>query len=225
MLKIKEEIQHHIRLLLVDDHQVVRSGLRTFFGGYPELEVVGEAANVGEAVAAAGQLQPAIVLMDLRIPGGGGIAACSEIRALYPHIKILFLSAFGDEESVFAALLAGAQGYVLKEAGMGELVREIKSVARGMSSMDYMVARQIANWLRGAKDEHLPDPVQLGKLLTTQELRIIPLVTKGKTNKQIAVELNLSPRTVKNYLAHIFEKLQVSHRSQVAALFAKTKGT
>lgn len=225
MLMSLEEIQHHIRLLLVDDHKVVRSGLRTFFGEYPKLEVVGEAANVREAVAAAGQLQPDMVLMDLRIPGGGGIAACGEIRALYPHIKILFLSAFSDEESVFAALLAGAQGYVLKEAGVEQLVREIGAIARGMSSMDYSVARQIANWLRVAKDERLPDPGPLGKLLTTQELRIIPLVTKGKTNKQIAVELNLSPRTVKNYLAHIFEKLQVSHRSQVAALFARISGT
>lgn len=225
MLTLKEEIKYRIRLLLVDDHKVVCSGLRAFFGEYPELEVVGEAANVREAVAAAGRLQPAIVLMDLRIPGGGGIAACGEIRALYPHIKILFLSAFADEESVFAALLAGARGYLPKEAGVEELVREIKSVARGMSSMDYMVARQLANWLRGAKDEYLPDPVLLEKFLTAQELRIIPLVTRGKTNKQIAVELNLSPRTVKNYLAHIFEKLQVSHRSQVAALFARRTGT
>ena len=196
-----------VRLLLVDDHQMVRAGLRALLADEAELQVVGEAGSVAEAIAAAESLLPDVILMDLRLPDGSGVEACREILSAAPGIRILFLTSHSDEQAIESTLLAGARGYLLKDIGHQALVRAIRDAVAGRPVLDSVLARPVARRL------------EKSEALSGQERRILALVVEGKTNKEIAVLLKLSDKTVKNYLSNAFQKLQVTRRAQAAALF------
>jgi DNA-binding NarL/FixJ family response regulator len=208
----------HIRLLLVDDHEVVRLGLRALFNRTGTIDVVGEAGTMREAIAEAIRLKPDVVLMDVRLPDGDGIEACREIRAECPDIRVLFLTSYPDETAVLSTVFAGAAGFLLKEIGGAALVQAIEAVAEGQSIFDpAAVQRMIAQLQPQSADEKPP----LDDALSPRDEQILALVAEGKTNKEIAAELGLSDKTIKNLLSVIFQKLQISRRSQAAALFVK----
>jgi two-component system, NarL family, response regulator DevR len=197
----------NVRLLLVDDHEVVRAGLRALLAGIDGIEVVGEAGSVAEAVREAAQLAPQVILMDLRLPDGSGIDACREILSTAPQTRILFLTSYSDEQAVMSTVLAGAAGYVLKDIGHRALVGAIRDAAAGRPILDPRITDPVVS--RVPKTE----------ALSGQEQRVLALVVEGKTNKEIATALGLSDKTVKNYLSNAFAKLGISRRAQAAALF------
>lgn len=200
-----------IRLLLVDDHAMVRAGLRTFLAGTAGLEIAGEAGSVAEAIAEAARVRPDVILMDLRLPDGSGIEACREITSEAPQVRILFLTSHPDEQAVVSTVLAGACGYLLKDIGHEALVGAIRDAAAGRPVLD-SVSRQ-----------PVVQRMQKVDALSAQERRVLALVVEGKTNKEIAAALELSDKTVKNYLSNAFQKLQVTRRAQAAALFARRR--
>jgi two-component system response regulator DevR len=207
-----------IRLLLVDDHEVVRVGLKTVLSQHHGLSVVGEAATMAEAVQDASRLKPDIILMDVRLPDGTGVDACRDILAARAETRVIFLTSYADDDSVLAAVLAGAHGYVLKEIDSAALIRAIQLVAEGQSILDPTVTERALRWLRGlCRTPPLPGLDQL----SSQEERVLALVAEGKTNKEIATALGLSDKTVKNYLANVFQKLRITRRAQAAAFFVK----
>ena len=197
----------HFRVLLVDDHDLLRTGLRVLIEGSSEFDVVGEAATGEEAVELARRLHPDVIVMDLRLPDGTGIDACREILSSAPRTRILFVTSYSDEQAVMSTVLAGAAGYVLKDIDHRTLVAAIRDAAAG----------------RPILDPRITDPVVSGvpktEALSGQEQRVLALVVEGKTNKEIAAALGLSDKTVKNYLSNAFQKLGVSRRAQAAALF------
>ena len=206
-----------IRVLLVDDHEIVRLGLRSVLDQHPGITVVGESVSVADAVGRAGKLNPDVILMDVRLPDGSGMDACRDILADHPNTRVLFLTSYADDDSVLAAVLAGARGYVLKELDSASLLRAIHAVAEGRSILDPAVTDRALRWLRGfATGQDQPS-----EKLSAQEERVLALVAEGKTNKEIASELNLSDKTVKNYLASVFQKLRITRRAQAAAFFVK----
>jgi len=207
-----------IRLLIVDDHEVLRLGLRTLFTETEEFELAGEAGTVATAVSEAARLKPHVVLMDVRLPDGSGIEACREIRAARPETRVLFLTSFADDDAVLGTILAGADGFLLKEVSSDELLRAVKSVAEGRSILDPAVTRRV---LARMKALSRPSGEETTDELSPQERRVLALVTEGKTNKEIAVALNLSEKTVGNYLSHVFQKLHVTRRAQAAAYFTR----
>lgn len=207
-----------IRLLLVDDHEVVRMGLETLFHRAGTVQVVGEATSVASAVAEAIRLRPDIVLLDLRLPDGSGIEACREILGTCPDTHVIFLTSFADENAVLSTTFAGAKGYLLKTIGGTALVHAIQAVAGGQSILDPAVTGSVLARMRSLSTMNTTGQ---STTLSPQERRILPLVAEGKTNKEIATALGLSETTVKSYLHSIFQKLQVSRRSQAAALFSK----
>lgn len=209
-----------IRLFLVDDHQVVRMGLRSVLVNDSEISIVGEAGTSAEAVSQVLEQKPDVVLLDLRLPDGSGIDVCREILAALPETRILFLTSYGDEDAVLSAIVAGAKGYLLKEVSADELIRCIKLVAEGQPILDPTVTSRVLTWMKGLK---MPPPEEKTEGLSPQEHRIVALIAEGKTNKEIAVDLNLSEKTVKNYLSNIFQKLQITRRSQAAAFFVKQR--
>jgi DNA-binding NarL/FixJ family response regulator len=211
-----------IRLMLVDDHEVVRLGLRALFSQTGRVEVVAEAGTVADAIERAAKHRPDLVLMDLRLPDGTGLDACRDILSANPGTRVLFLTSHSDEEAVTSTILAGAAGYLLKEIGSKALINAIETVYGGESILDPKVTRAVLNRMsllatgvvaRRANDEKL----------SPQERRILGLVVEGKTNKEIAKALALSDKTVKNYLSNAFQKLNVRRRSQAAALFERDK--
>lgn len=210
-----------IRVLLVDDHEVIRVGLRTVLGQTQDVTVVGEAGTMAEAILQTQRLKPDVILMDVRLPDGSGIDACREILGLLPETRIIFLTSYADDDSVLAAVLAGAHGYVLKEIDSPALLEAIHSVAKGQSILDSSVTERALRWLRGLHD--LPATAGTDQL-SSQEERVVALVAEGKTNKEIAVALGLSDKTVKNYLANVFQKLRITRRAQAAAFFVKRQG-
>jgi len=195
-----------IRLLLVDDHEVVRAGLRALLGGLDDMEIVGEAGGVVEAVREAARLAPQVILMDLRLPDGTGLDACREILSSAPATRIVFLTSYADEKAVMWTVLAGAAGYVLKDIGHKALVGAIRDAAAGRPILDPRVTAPVIS------------RVQRAEALSGQEQRVLALVVEGKTNKEIAAALGLSDKTVKNYLSNAFQKLGISRRTQAAAL-------
>ena len=201
-----------LRLLLVDDHEVVRAGLRALLEGVEGLEIAGEAGTVAEAVREASRLRPAVVLMDLRLPDGSGVDACREILSAAPQTRVLFLTSHSDEQAMVSTVLAGAAGYLLKDIGHQALVGAIRDAAQGRPILDADIARPLVS------------RVQSSDALSAQERRVLALVVEGKTNKEIAAALELSDKTVKNYLSNAFQKLGVARRAQAAALFAKSRG-
>lgn len=197
-----------LTMLLVDDHEVVRAGLHTLLGGIEGMRIVGEAASVAQAVSEAARLRPQVVLMDLRLPDGSGLDACREILSSAPQTRVLFLTSHSDEQAVLSTVLAGAAGYVLKDIGHQGLVHAIREVAAGRAILEARLTQPVAG------------RVQQAGSLSAQERRVLALVVEGKTNKEIAAALELSDKTVKNYLSNAFQKLGVARRSQAAALFA-----
>lgn len=208
-----------IRLLIVDDHAVVRIGLRTLLGAVSGIEVVGEVGSVAGAVSEALRLQPAVVLMDMRLPDGTGVDACREILAVLPQAHVLFLTSYDDQDAMLAAVYAGALGYLLKQIDSDALVRAVQSVAAGKSIMDAAATQTIKAQFDSMSES---GSSRTGSVeLSAQEQRVLALVAKGNTNKEIAAALQLSDKTVKNYLSNIYQKLHVSRRSQAAVIYSK----
>ena len=207
-----------IRLLLVDDHEVLRLGLKTLFNDTDDIQVVGEAGTRAVAVSEAHRLHPDVVLMDVRLPDGSGIEACREIRNASPEIRVLFLTSFAADEAVMATIMAGAKGFLLKEISGEELIRAVKTVAEGQSILDPATTQRVL-----ARMQHQSIPSANGKKesLAPQEMKVLTLVAEGQTNKEIAATLALSDKTVGHYLENIFQKLQVTRRSQAAAEFVR----
>ncbi|MEX1157039.1 MAG: response regulator transcription factor [Chloroflexota bacterium] len=207
-----------LRLLVVDDHEVVREGLVALLSRRDEFQVVAEAGTVAEALLAARRFEPDLVIMDIRLPDGSGIEACREIRAEFPKIRVVMLTSYPDEEAVLSAILAGASGYLLKQVRGRDLVSALEAVGRGDSLLDPAVTERVLERVRrvanGQEHDELAD-------LTAQERKILLLVAEGKTNKEIAAEVFLSDKTVKNYVSSILSKLSLQRRAQAAAFVAK----
>jgi len=209
-----------VRLLLVDDHAIVRLGLRTVFERTEDIRVIGEAGGVKEAVDAASSLAPDVVLMDMRMPDGTGVDACREILAVRPETRVLFLTSYHDEEALFSAVFAGARGFLVKEIGGDALLAAVRAVAAGQSILDPAAARAVAERMKGLAG---PDAKERApESLSSQEKRVLALVADGRTNKEIAAALGLSDKTVKNYLSRVFEKLQVGRRAHAAAIYRQS---
>jgi DNA-binding NarL/FixJ family response regulator len=205
------------RILLVDDHEVVREGLRALLSRREGFDVVSQAGTVAEAVAEAKRVKPDVIVMDVRLPDGSGIEACREIREAIPETKVIILTSYADDEAVFAAILAGASGYVLKQTRGSALADGIAAVARGESLLDPAVTLRVMERVRsGQKKED--DPLDV---LNQQERKILLLIAEGKTNKEIAAEVFLSDKTVKNYVSNILAKLNLKRRSGAAAFIAR----
>lgn len=207
-----------IRVLLVDDHEIVRAGLKTVLESSPEIEVVGEADTRSGAVTETARLKPDVVLLDIRLPDGSGFEACRKIQAATPDSKVIFLTAFNDDETVFESIASGAEGYLLKDVDSGRLFHAIKSVMAGQSILDPSVTQRVFQKMRLGQGA---GPENKLSLLSNQERRIVALVAEGKTNKQIAQEMGLSDKTVKNYLSNALDKLDFNRRSQVAAYYVR----
>ena len=205
-----------LRVLLVDDHEVIRVGLRTVLSQNHGLAVVGEAATMADGIEQAQKLCPDLVLMDVRLPDGSGVDACREILANRSDTKVIFLTSYSNDDSLLAAVLAGAQGYVLKEINTVALIDAIKRVGNGQSILDSAVTDRALAWIRGFKNGN---QVIGTERLSPQEERVVMLVAEGRTNKEIAVALKLSDKTVKNYLANVFQKLRITRRTQAAAFY------
>ena len=206
-----------VKLLLVDDHEVVRLGLRALFGTVAHITVAGEAATVAEAVAVARRCQPDVVLMDVRLPDGSGVDACRQIRSESPRTRVLMLTSYADEEAVVAAVMAGAAGYLLKQTDSERLIEAVEVVARGDSLLDPSITRTVLEWMRRLGVQASSDPL-IG--LSEQERKILLLIAEGKTNREIATTLILSENTVKTYVSNILQKLNLTRRSEAAAFFA-----
>lgn len=209
-----------VRLLIVDDHEVVRLGLRAALKKVGTIRVVGEAESMASAIQAAKRLKPDAILLDLCLPDGSGVQACREILAWRPETQVLFLTTFADEDAAVAAILAGAKGYVLKEIGSRMLIQTIHTVARGQCVLDPAVSRRVLQRLQGPGRPDLKTP---SAKLSPQEDRVLALVAAGKTNKEIADDLGLREKTVKNYLTNVFQKLHVSRRIQAAKIYLNPK--
>ncbi|HDH09945.1 MAG TPA: response regulator transcription factor [Chloroflexi bacterium] len=207
-----------IRILIADDHAIVRKGIRALLATEADIEVVGEAADGKEAVEKAERLHPDVILMDLVMPGMDGIEATRRITTRQPEIRILVLTSFAEDEKVFPALKAGALGYLLKDAGPEELVRAIRQVYCGESSLHPAIARKVLQELsRPPEQPPTPEP------LTERELEVLRLIAKGKSNREIAEELVISEATVRTHVSNILGKLQLASRTQ-AALYALREG-
>jgi DNA-binding NarL/FixJ family response regulator len=200
-----------VRVLIADDHPLFRDGMRALLGSLPNYEVAGEAANGADAIILAGERQPDIVLMDLQMPQVNGIEATRQIVQASPHIGIVVVTMFEDDDSVFAALRAGARGYVLKGADQAEIVRVLEAVARGEALFGPSIAARLMNYFTAPRPQ-----AQAGLFpeLTEREREVLQLIARGRSNTDIAVELVLSLKTVRNHISNIFSKLQVADRAE-----------
>jgi two-component system, NarL family, response regulator DevR len=211
------EPDKELRVMLVDDHEVVRDGVKSLLEAAGGILVVAEAATVREAVANAERSFPDVIVMDVRLADGSGIEATREIRSRRPNIAVLMLTSFADDEALFASIMAGAAGYVLKQIRGDDLVRAIRAVGRGESLLDPAVTGSVLARLRRGK--HMVEDEKLSRL-SAQEERILTLVADGKTNKEIGDEMNLAEKTVKNYMSNVLNKLEVARRAEAAAYLA-----
>jgi two-component system, NarL family, response regulator DevR len=207
-----------LRVMLVDDHEVVRDGIKALLASSEDVVVCAEAGSVREAVAEASRALPDVIVMDVRLSDGSGIEATRDIRAQRPATQVLMLTSFADDEALFASIMAGASGYVLKQIKGIELVRAIRAVGQGQSLLDPAVTKGVLDRLR--KGKHLLKDEKLARL-SPQEERILGLVAEGRTNKQIGEELRLAEKTVKNYVSSILAKLEVARRAEAAAYLAR----
>jgi two-component system, NarL family, response regulator DevR len=204
--------------MLVDDHEVVRNGVRSLLEAADDIVICAEAGSVREAVEEAERTRPDVVVMDVRLADGSGIEATREIRANRPLTQVLMLTSFADDEALFASIMAGAAGYVLKQIHGTEIVRAIREVGQGKSLLDPEVTKAVLDRLR--KGKHLLKDEKLARL-SPQEERILTLVADGRTNKQIGEELHLAEKTVKNYVSSVLSKLEVGRRAEAAAYLAR----
>lgn len=214
-----------IRLLLIDDSALVREGIRSLLTAETsaaDIEVVGEAGNVADGIAAAKKLAPDVVLLDIRLPDGNGFVACRQILKDRPATKVIILTSFTNDQFVYDAITSGAQGYLMKEIDPSGLVEAIHDVFAGRSILSPDITAGVMRMMRNGGPHQEPGDLTH---LSAQERRVLALVAEGKTNKQIGTELNLSDNTVKNYLCNVFDKLQVRRRSQAAALFVQANPT
>ena len=211
-----------VRVMLVDDHEVVRQGIKALLEADGGLMIVGEAGTVVEAIERANVLRPDVVVMDVRLADGSGIEATREIRATRPETRVIMLTSFADDEALFASIMAGASGYVLKQIKGNDLVRSIKTVAEGASLLDPSVTEAVLERLR--KGKHLLKDEKLARL-SAQEERILTLVADGKTNREIGEDMKLAEKTVKNYVSTILGKLEVTRRAEAAAYLARRTTT
>jgi len=204
--------------MLVDDHEIVRDGIRSMLQAEDDIVVTSEAGTVRDAVDEADRTRPDVIVMDVRLSDGSGIEATREIRAKHPETRVLMLTSFADDEALFASIMAGASGYVLKQVKSGDLMRAIQTVAAGDSLLDPSVTSAVLERLR--KGKHLLRDEKLARL-SPQEERILTLVADGRTNKEIGDELHLAEKTVKNYVSSILSKLEVARRAEAAAYLAR----
>ena len=207
-----------LRVMLVDDHEVVRDGIRAMLASEEDVVVAGEAGGVQDAIDEAARTKPDVVVMDVRLADGSGIEATREIRASHPDTRVLMLTSFADDEALFASIMAGASGYVLKQVRSDDLVRAIRSVGAGESLLDPAVTNSVLDRLRRGK--HLMKDERLARL-SPQEERILTLIADGRTNKEVGEELRLAAKTVKNYVSSILSKLEVARRAEAAAYLAR----
>jgi DNA-binding NarL/FixJ family response regulator len=210
-----------VKILLVDDHEIVRRGIRGLLEGQEDFTVVGEAASAAEAVRRTGFDSPDLVIMDVRLPDASGVEACRDIRSGFPDVKVLMLTSYADEEALMSAILAGASGYLLKRIDSAELIESVRKVGRGESLLDPEMVTKLFSRLRGGAPS---DP--LLSRLSEQERRILDLIAAGRTNRQIAEDMFLAEKTVKNYVSNLLGKLGMARRSEAAAYVARvTSGT
>jgi DNA-binding NarL/FixJ family response regulator len=202
------------RILLVDDHEVVRLGLKALLEHHSHFEVVGEAGTARDAIEQVSRIQPDIVLMDIRLPGASGIEACEEITHRFPETRVVMLTSYAEDEMLFSAIRAGASGYVLKQIGGEDLVRALEAVGRGEALLDSAVTQRVFQEVRRAVKEE--EASAFGNL-SQQEKHVLLLVSEGKTNREIAKALFLGEGTVRNYVSSILSKLGVSNRAEAAA--------
>ena len=207
-----------LRILLVDDHEVVRIGVRALIERQPGMEVVGEAGTVAEAVNRAEQLAPDVVVLDIRLPGGNGLEACKQIKALRPETRIIVLTSYPDDQILFDAIANGADGYVLKQIGSADLIQALQRVGRGESLLDPSVTEKVFAKMRQARQQ---ERAHAFADLNAQELQILARVAEGETNREIGAALQLSEKTVRNYISIILGKLGFSSRAQAAAYAAR----
>jgi DNA-binding NarL/FixJ family response regulator len=205
-----------VRILVVDDHEVVRRGVQDLVATAPDLEVCGEAATADAAVVDTARLRPDVVLMDVRLGDGSGIAATRDIRAADPEAKVLVFTAYGDDDALFTAILAGARGFILKQASGDELLHALRRVAAGESLLDPLVTASVLDRLREAR--RVPRDERLARL-SRREYEVLRLVSDGLANHEIAQRIHLSEKTVKNHLTRIFAKLGVTRRTEAAAYY------
>lgn len=207
-----------LRILLVDDHEVVRVGIGALIDRQPGMEVVGEAATVREAVNQAGQLAPDVVVMDVRLPGGSGLDACQQIKAQRPETRVIILTSYPDDEVLFDAIASGADGYVLKKIGSDDLIRALERVGRGENLLDPSLTAQVFAKMRQVRRE---ERAHAFAGLTAQEMQVLARIAEGETNREIGEALHLSEKTVRNYVSAILNKLSLASRAQAAAYAAR----
>jgi DNA-binding NarL/FixJ family response regulator len=203
-----------MRVFLLDDHEVVRRGLRELLEAEDDLEVVGEAGTAEEALGRIPATSPNVAILDVRLQDGSGVEVCREIRSKHPEIACLMLTSFADDEALFSAIMAGAAGYVLKQVRGTDLVDGVRRVGQGESLLDPSLTARVLERLRNPEPDELAD-------LTDQERRILDLISEGMTNRQIGEQLFLAEKTVKNYVSNVLSKLGMSRRSEAAAYAAR----
>ena len=204
------------RVFLLDDHEIVRRGLRELLEQEPDLEIVGDAGTAEEALSRIPPTQPDVALLDVRLPDGDGIEVCREIRSAHPEIRCLMLTSFADDEALFSAIMAGASGYLLKQVRGNDLIDAIRRVGKGESLLDPSMTARVLDRIRAGAD-------QADELagLTEQERRVLDLIAEGLTNRQIGERMFLAEKTVKNYVSNLLAKLGMSRRSEAAAFAAR----
>ena len=207
-----------LKILLVDDHEVVRLGIKALLSNYPEFEVVTEAGNADEAVTKAKEYEPDVIIMDIRLPGKSGIDATRQIMEEIPNTKVIMLTSFAEDELLFDAINAGAYGYILKQIGSDDLINALSAIGRGEALLDPALTQKVFKRVREASRKATDEAFAT---LSDQELRILSLISEGKTNKLIAADIFLSEKTVRNYVSSILSKLNLSTRSEAAAYAVK----
>ena len=206
-----------VRIFLLDDHEIVRRGLRELFETQDDFEVVGEASNADEAMTRVPPTRPDVAVLDVRLPGTSGIEVCRDLRAELPDLRCLMLTSFADDDALFAAILAGASGYLLKQIRGPELVSAVRRVAAGQSLIDPALTASVMERLRGKQEDE-----RIARL-SPQERRILDLIAEGKTNRQIGSEMFLAEKTVKNYVSNLLAKMGFSRRTEAAVYAARSK--
>jgi DNA-binding NarL/FixJ family response regulator len=208
-----------IGVFLLDDHEIVRMGVRDLLEAEPDIQVVGEAGTAAAALARIPALRPDVAILDMRLPDGDGVEVCREVRSAMPEVACLILTSFGDDEALFKAVMAGAAGYVLKQIRGTDLVNAVRTVAAGQSMLDPQAAGKLMARLRDQPKKS--DPLAS---LSPQERRILELIGEGLTNRQIGQRMYLAEKTVKNYVSGVFAKLGMERRTQAAAFAVRTLG-